>query len=77
MATFGGQPYDVMVVHSLTHFGRDTMHSEYYVRKLDNAGVRLVSITQELGEAGPDDVIRKIVNAFDEHQSRETPSTAT
>ena len=70
-ATSGGRPYDVVVVHSLSRFSRDTMHSEFYVRKLAKAGVRLVSITQELGQDGHGDLIRKIVNAFDEHQSRE------
>jgi site-specific DNA recombinase len=70
-ATSGGRPYDLVVVHSLSRFSRDTMHSEFYVRKLAKAGVRLVSITQELGQDGHGDLIRKIVNAFDEHQSRE------
>jgi site-specific DNA recombinase len=47
------------------------MHSEFYVRKLKRAGVQLVSITQELGQDGHGDLIRKIVNAFDENQSHE------
>ena len=33
--------------------------------------MQLVSITQELGEDAQGDLIRKIFNAFDEHQSRE------
>lgn len=70
-ATASQQPYDAVVVHSLSRFSRDTMHSEFYVRKLHKAGVRLISITQELGQDGHGDLIRKIVNAFDEHQSRE------
>ena len=70
-ATSPERPYDVVAVHSLSRFSRDTMHSEFYVRKLLKAGVRLVSITQELGQDGHGDLIRKIVNAFDEHQSRE------
>lgn len=70
-ATSPQRPYDVVVVHSLSRFSRDTMHSEYYVRKLRRAGVELISITQELGQDGHGDLIRKIVNAFDEHQSRE------
>lgn len=70
-ATGPEQPYDFIVVHSLSRFSRDTMHSEFYVRKLRRAGVQLVSITQELGEDAQGDLIRKIFNAFDEHQSRE------
>ena len=65
------RPFDFVVVHSLSRFSRDTMHSEFYVRKLRRAGVQLVSITQELGEDAQGDLIRKIFNAFDEHQSRE------
>jgi site-specific DNA recombinase len=39
--------------------------------KAKRAGVQLVSITQELGQDGHGDLIRKIVNAFDENQSHE------
>ena len=35
-----------IVVHSLSRFSRDSLHSELYVRKLRKAGVELVSITQ-------------------------------
>jgi site-specific DNA recombinase len=70
-ATAPDRPYDFIVVHSLSRFSRDTMHSEIYVRKLRRAGVQLVSITQDLGQDDHGDLIRKIVNAFDEHQSRE------
>ena len=69
--TAAGQPYDAVVVHSLSRFSRDTMHSEFYVRKLRKAGVDLISITQELGQDAQGDLIRKVFNAFDEHQSRE------
>jgi DNA invertase Pin-like site-specific DNA recombinase len=70
-ATGPAKPYDYIVVHSLSRFSRETMHSEIYVRKLRRAGVQLVSITQELGQDAQGDLIRKIFNAFDEHQSRE------
>jgi site-specific DNA recombinase len=70
-ATGLDRPYDVVVVHSLSRFSRDTMDSEFYVRKLRRSDVELVSITQELGQDAHGDLIRKIVNAFDEHQSRE------
>src|SRR5262245_51816887 len=60
-ATGPERPYDFIVVHSLSRFSRDTMHSEIYVRKLRRVGVQLVSITQELGQDGHGDLIRKIV----------------
>ncbi len=65
------RPFDRVIVHSLSRFSRDTLHSELYVRELAKAGVRLVSITQDVGHDGSGDFIRKMLNVFDEHQSRE------
>jgi len=65
------KPFDYVVVHSLSRFSRDAMHSEMYVRQLAKSGVRLVSITQDVGQDGTGDFIRKMFNIFDEHQSRE------
>ena len=42
--------FDVIVVHSFSRFFRDPFGLEFYVRKLAKNGVRLVSITQELGD---------------------------
>ena len=50
MATAGGAPFDVVVVHSFSRFARDHFALEYQVRRLRKAGVRLVSITQDLGD---------------------------
>ena len=65
------KPFDVLIVHSLSRFSRDAMHSEFYVRQLAKCGVRLISITQDVGQDGSGDFIRKMFNIFDEHQSRE------
>lgn len=65
-------PFDHLVVHSLSRFSRDALHSEFYVRQLRKAGVELVSITQDLGQDASGEFIRKVLNVFDEHQSRET-----
>lgn len=70
-ATRADHPYDVVVVHSLSRFSRDALHSEFYVRQLAKAGVRLVSITQDIGQDASGEFIRKVLNIFDEHQSRE------
>lgn len=64
-------PFDYVVVHSLSRFSRDSLHSELYVRQLRKASVELVSITQDIGQDGGGEFIRKILNVFDEHQSRE------
>jgi len=42
--------FDVIVVHSFSRFFRDQFQLEFYVRRLAKNGVRLVSITQELGD---------------------------
>ncbi len=65
------RPFSHVVVHSLSRFSRDSLHSEMYVRQLEKAGVQLVSITQDIGQDGNGEFIRKVLNIFDEHQSRE------
>ena len=42
--------FDVVIVHSFSRFFRDHFELEFYVRKLAKNGVRLVSMTQELGD---------------------------
>ncbi len=65
------RPFDRVVVHSLSRFSRDTLHSELYTRELAKVGVQLVSITQDVGQDSSGEFIRKMLNVFDEHQSRE------
>lgn len=64
-------PFDVIVVHSYSRFFRDSFSLEMYVRKLAKAGVRLVSITQELGDDPAQVMMRQVIALFDEYQSRE------
>ncbi|WP_269220174.1 recombinase family protein [Brevundimonas vesicularis] len=63
--------FDVIVVHSFSRFFRDQFQFEFYVRKLAKNGVRLVSITQELGDDPMSMMMRQIMTLFDEYQSRE------
>ncbi|WP_209714876.1 MULTISPECIES: recombinase family protein [Asticcacaulis] len=65
------RPFNFVVVHSLSRFSRDALHSELYVRQLRKAGVELVSVTQDIGNDAGGELIRKVLNVFDEHQSRE------
>lgn len=65
------RPYDLIVVHSLSRFMRDAFRLELYVRKLAKAGVRLISITQALGDDPSHAMMRQIIALFDEYQSRE------
>lgn len=66
------KPFDLVVVHSLSRFSRDSLHSELYIRELRKAGVELISITQEVGQDPTGEMFRKLLHIFDEHQSRET-----
>lgn len=65
------RPFDVIVVHSYSRFFRDAFGLEMYIRKLAKVGVRLVSITQELGEDPAQVMMRQVIALFDEYQSRE------
>jgi site-specific DNA recombinase len=70
-ATTKPPAFDVIVVHSFSRFFRDQFQLEFYVRQLAKNGVRLVSITQELGDDPMSNMIRQIMALFDEYQSRE------
>ena len=63
--------FDVVVVHSFSRFFRDHFELEFYVRRLSKAGVRLVSMTQELGDDPMHTMMRQIMALFDEYQSKE------
>ncbi len=64
-------PIDAIVVHSFSRFFRDAFGLEMYVRKLAKHNVRLVSITQELGDDPAQVMMRQVIALFDEYQSRE------
>ena len=64
----GDNAFDVIAVHSYSRFFRDAFGQEFYLRKLAKQGVKLVSITQPLGD--DDDpaqaMMRKVIALFDE-----------
>jgi site-specific DNA recombinase len=64
-------PFDVVVVHSFSRFFRDHFEPEFYVRKLAKNGVKLLSITQEMGDDPMHVMMRQIMALFDEYQSKE------
>ena len=67
----GDNPFDVIVVHSYSRFFRDAFGLEFYVRKLAKHGVKLVSMTQELGDDPAQVMMRQVISLFDEYQSKE------
>ncbi len=64
-------PFDIIIAHSFSRFFRDHFELEFYVRKLAKNGVRLVSITQEMGDDPMHVMMRQIMALFDEYQSKE------
>ena len=70
-ATARPPAFDVILVHSFSRFFRDQFQLEFYVRRLARNGVRLASITQELGDDPMSNMIRQIMALFDEYQSKE------
>ncbi len=64
-------PFDIVVVHSFSRFFRDHFELEFYVRKLAKNGIKLVSITQEMGDDPMHVMMRQIMALFDEYQSKE------
>ena len=66
------RPFDVILVHSQSRLFRNTRDLLIYQGKLAEAGVSLISITQDLGEGETADVLRTVVGALDEYQSKET-----
>lgn len=68
----GERDIDAIVVHSFSRFMHDSFAFEFYVRKLSKHGVALISITQDVVEDDPAQVMmRKVIALFDEYQSKE------
>jgi site-specific DNA recombinase len=63
--------FDCIVVHSLSRFFRDLYGFIYHEKKLNKAGVKIISITQQTGDDPAGEMARKIFNLFDEYQSKE------
>jgi site-specific DNA recombinase len=59
-------------VYSFSRLFRDHYLLEHYRRKLKRAGIRIVAITQEVGQDAEGDLVRSVLSNFDEYQSRQT-----
>src|SRR5262245_12220853 len=69
----GEHAFDLIVVHSYSRFFREAFEQEFYLRKLNKHGVRVISITQPVGDEGEpvQAMMRKVIALFDEYQSKE------
>jgi site-specific DNA recombinase len=69
----GERAFDLILVHSYSRFFREAFEQEFYLRKLAKHGVRVVSITQPVGDDSEpvNAMMRKVIALFDEYQSKE------
>ncbi|NHK29677.1 recombinase family protein [Parvularcula flava] len=70
--TLGSHPVDAVLVHSQSRFARNTRDLLVYSEMLKDHDIQLHSITQDVGEGDTADIMRTMLGAFDEYQSKET-----
>ena len=61
-----------VVAHSFSRMARDLFQYELMKRDFAKVGVKIISITQPVENSDDGNLLRQIINAFDEHSSRET-----
>ncbi len=59
------QRYDAIYILNFSRFFRDDFEFETYRRKLERAGVRLISATQDVGEGPQARIIRSVLTTID------------
>lgn len=66
-------------VYSFSRLFRDHRLLEHYRRKLKRVGIRIVAITQDVGQDAEGSLVRSVLGNFDQYQSRQaakfTPDT--
>ncbi len=63
--------FDAIIIHSLSRFFRDGIEFGVYERKLAKNKIKVISITQPTSDDASGEMMRRIINLFDEHQSKE------
>ncbi len=63
--------FEAIIIHSLSRFFRDGIEFGVYERKLGKNKVKVISITQPTSDDAGGEMMRRIINLFDEHQSKE------
>ncbi len=64
-------PFDTIVVHALSRFYRAGPEMEMTIRSLRKKGVRVVSVTQPIGDDPSQAMLRQMIGIFDEYTSLE------
>jgi site-specific DNA recombinase len=71
LALSDDRPFDKFFVHSLSRYSRDALLSEQHFRVLQQAGVEIVSLTEDIGgDSGW--LLRHVIAMCNEQSSRET-----
>ncbi len=65
------QAFEAIIIHSLSRFLRDGIQFGVYERKLIKNKVKVISITQPTSDDAGGEMMRRIINLFDELQSKE------
>tara|TARA_R110002110_G_scaffold258135_1_gene474041 strand:- start:3 stop:1634 length:1632 start_codon:yes stop_codon:yes gene_type:complete len=64
------QPFDIVIVYSLSRFARDATDAGFYERKLEQSGVQLYAVLEDFGNDANGRLIKGVLNNVYEHQSR-------
>ena len=65
------QAFEAIIIHSFSRFFRDAIQFGVYERKLGKNKVKVISITQQTGDDSAGEMMRRIINTFDEYNSKE------
>ena len=65
------QVFEAIIIHSFSRFFRDAIQFGVYERKLAKNKVKVVSITQQTSDDSAGEMMRRIINTFDEYNSKE------
>jgi site-specific DNA recombinase len=77
LACSSERPFDAIIVHSYSRLYRDLIGMETAAKRLQKAGVDLISATQPSGTEPTQQLVRQIVALFDQHTSVENAKNVT
>ena len=63
------RPFDTVLIWNFSRFYRDDFDFERYRRQLENAGVQLESVTQQVGQGPSGNLTRRVTTIVDAYQS--------
>lgn len=65
------QAFEAIIIHSFSRFFRDAIQFGLYERRLGKNKVKVISITQHTTDDSAGEMMRRIINTFDEYNSKE------